>query len=214
MYLLIPHAFAPIHSFRGSVTNVRTSPRARWPLRIPTSGLMQQSRLYKSQRMPCWRAGSTDQRSMALFLYELLFYRIPHVFYSLQHYIRRLSTDQTLRLGQALREMEQLVSLPPEWKVLLIATYDNPNTARDQHSPLPTGGLGSGCGGRLGIIFIHFYITCTSFVIWLYLTNCALIQGWILLVSLYSGLSWSCYIVFRIVSLAIHHSQKSGNTAT
>ena len=36
MYLLIPHAFAPIHLSRGSATNVRTSPRARWPSRIPT----------------------------------------------------------------------------------------------------------------------------------------------------------------------------------
>ena len=27
MYLLIPHAFAPIHLSRGSATNVRTSPR-------------------------------------------------------------------------------------------------------------------------------------------------------------------------------------------
>jgi hypothetical protein len=31
LYLLIPYAFAPIHSFRGSATNVRFSPRARQP---------------------------------------------------------------------------------------------------------------------------------------------------------------------------------------
>ena len=31
LYVLIPHAFAPIHSFRGSATNVNLSPRARRP---------------------------------------------------------------------------------------------------------------------------------------------------------------------------------------
>ena len=31
LYVLIPHAFAPIHSFRGSATNVNFSPHARWP---------------------------------------------------------------------------------------------------------------------------------------------------------------------------------------
>ena len=31
LYVLIPHAFAPIHSFRGSATNVNFSPRARRP---------------------------------------------------------------------------------------------------------------------------------------------------------------------------------------
>ena len=30
--------FSPIHLSHGSATNVRTSPRARWPLRIPTPG--------------------------------------------------------------------------------------------------------------------------------------------------------------------------------
>ena len=31
LYVLIPHAFAPIHLFRGSATNVNFSPRARRP---------------------------------------------------------------------------------------------------------------------------------------------------------------------------------------
>ena len=31
LYVLIPHAFAPIHLFRGSATNMNFSPRAWWP---------------------------------------------------------------------------------------------------------------------------------------------------------------------------------------
>ena len=31
LYVLIPHTFAPIHSFHGSATNMNFSPRAQWP---------------------------------------------------------------------------------------------------------------------------------------------------------------------------------------